>query len=234
MKPMSAAGSLTTGCGIARGVSWPQCLGAMLAGVLLLSACGGSPEGDAEDEPHEPSESASARNATSDDDGGSDSDRAGKPVPASSEGPAENWPTPEPDNTVSQKDIEGAEAALEHSFELLQYDDLTGDSGPYLEMSAESCDTCVENTKRAEVIYEAGGWFLGVEYRMASADLALPTPGRAQGSFTVDTAPFSIVDSSGEKHDYESRTVRGVVSLSYADNEWTIDSLSYTDDGSSD
>lgn len=111
---------------------------------------------------------------------------------------------------------------------------MTGDSGPYLEMSAESCDTCVENTKRAEVIYEAGGWFLGVEYRMASADLALPTPGRAQGSFTVDTAPFSIVDSSGEKHDYESRTVRGVVSLSYADGEWTIDSLSYTDDGSSD
>lgn len=234
MMPIFAAGRLTTGYGIARGVRWPQRLGAMLAGVLLLSACGGSPEDDAEAEPHEPSESASAWNSTSDDDGDSDSDGAGTPVPASSEGPAEDWPTPVPDDTVSQKDLEGAEAALEHSFELLQYDDLTGDSGPYLEMSAESCDTCVENTQRAEVIYGAGGWFFGVDYRLTSADLSQPAPGQAQGPFTLDTAPFSIVDSSGEKHDYESRTVRGIVSLSYSEGGWAIDSLSYTDDGSSD
>lgn len=223
-------------------------LGVLVGGALLLSACG-SPEEDAGVGSQEPSETASASGSSSGDDDGSgkksssasdssgggsaDGEGSGEPVSASTEGPAENWPTPKPDRTAAQEDLEGAKAALEYSFELLQYDDLTGDSAPYLEMSAETCDTCVENTKRAEVIYGAGGWFLGVDYRLMSADLALPEPGKAQGPFKVETAPFSIVDSSGEKHDYEQRTVRGIVTMSYAGGEWSIDSLSYTDDGSS-
>lgn len=84
------------------------------------------------------------------------------PVPASSEGPAQNWPVPDPPDEIYDPTEEGAEAALRYWWELRVYARNTGDTEPLEEFSDEACEICDLQIDRVQEMYESG-WFVQEE-----------------------------------------------------------------------
>lgn len=148
-------------------------LGVVVVLGLATSSCGGddagaepggtdvepsaeqtSPEGGAAD-PEEPSG-----------EGGEEPDSSPTPVPASSDGPAENWPAPEVPDEIYEETEEGALAALKYWFETATYLQLTGKSEPLKKLSGFDCVMCAQRALQAKQVYEEDeGWFTtsGVE-----------------------------------------------------------------------
>ncbi len=81
------------------------------------------------------------------------------PVPASSEGPAQNWPVPDPPDEIYDPTEEGAEAALRYWWELRVYARNTGDTEPLEEFSDEACEVCDSQVGYVVEMYEQG-WFV--------------------------------------------------------------------------
>ncbi|WP_157075427.1 DUF6318 family protein [Nesterenkonia jeotgali] len=216
-------------------------LGAVGLAVILscaLSSCG---DEDAGDEPggtgSEPSpvESSPAAGAT---DASGPSGNAGEepspessptPVPASSEGPAQNWPEPEVPDEIYEETQEGALAALEYWFEAITYLQLTGDSGPVESTTGSGCDVCFSRIDRYLDLYEREeGWYRA-EGTVAKDGIST-TLGEGAGVavlFTIEDGEFEPYDSSGNSLGVTSaRTYSNAeATLRFGDGAWSVEEL---------
>lgn len=86
-----------------------------------------------------------------------------EPIPASSEGPAENWPEPEVPDALYEPTEEGAEALIQYWFEARHYARITGDVEILEEVSLPDCELCEAEIDTIDEIYPAG-WFLEEEH----------------------------------------------------------------------
>ncbi|MFF5793153.1 DUF6318 family protein [Paeniglutamicibacter sp. NPDC012692] len=67
-----------------------------------------------------------------------------KPVPASSKGPAQNWPVPKMPEAAKKKSEEGIVAFTKYYFELVDYTVLTYDTKPIKSVTEHSCYLCAK------------------------------------------------------------------------------------------
>lgn len=130
-----------------------------------------------------PGDTAETEDVIGDDSADSESaDSEGEPVPASSEGPAQNWPAPEPPEEIYEDSEEGAEALIQYWFDVRHYARVTGDTEPLEDVSHEECEVCSVQIERVEEIYP-GGWFVEEE-PFSVADLEVV--GNEAGEILVD------------------------------------------------
>lgn len=238
MTLVSAETDPTTDGGTARGAHRLPLLGALLAGALLLSACGGSPEEDARAGSDEPSASALASESA---DGGSgeegssgegssevSSSESGEPVPASSDGPAQNWPIPEAPWNIDEQSEAGAEAALEYWWELIEYARLSGDTQPAKDMASEGCSGCLAQTKSIDEAFEADMWFADVSVDVTRTELVRQEDSKYTGKLVVDTSDYDGYESDGEHHRVQGTPSQiWSAALSYSDGAWAVDMVSF-------
>ena len=157
-----------------------------MIGLLVLSACSGADGAEGcepmQNAPHlcadgsenpdaaSPSEVSDGGEVEADGQGAASSEPAAEdsqvndgddttPVPASSEGPAQNWPVPDPPDEIYDPTEEGAEATLRYWWELRVYARNTGDTEPLEEFSDEACEVCEAQTDQVRTLYESG-WYV--------------------------------------------------------------------------
>ncbi|WP_343900527.1 DUF6318 family protein [Arthrobacter rhombi] len=142
--------------------------GLAIAGVLALALSACSPSNGSDG----PSSSGSGTLAASSSAvaGGSSPAPTSKsasptPIPASSKGPAKNWPVPKMPEAAKKHTLKGAGAFSEYYFELIEYTSVTNESAPIRKVSSSDCDLCqndiikpaIENAKN-------GGWITGGKF----------------------------------------------------------------------
>ncbi len=214
-------------------------VGAAAVGILLggLTACGGGSAAGPAEATDAGEGSPAPSGGTQDDDAGSEAEGAAEPVPASSEGPAQNWPEPELPAEAAEQTEEGVEAALRYWFEALQYARNTGDVGPLVEASAEDCGFCAAEAELVEETYE-NGWFVQELDEVGEIYVRMEDEDIATSIFTLDTGFFelywdgSLNDEGGGEagtgwsaaYTYEHGTWR-VADLLYLGDEGDADSL---------
>ncbi|WP_188683288.1 DUF6318 family protein [Nesterenkonia cremea] len=215
--------------------------GAMAAGVLVagLTGCGDDAEaGTAEESGAAEGTDAPVgeENADGDADAGGEG-AAGEaeepePLPASSEGPAENWPEPEVPEEASEQTEEGVEAALQYWFETRQYARNTGDTAPLEAASTANCALCAQQVERVEEAYE-NGWYVQEEDVVHQAFLTLDGDDVASGLFTLNQGAYAGYwdgELVGEVEALEERP--WTVALAYVDGRWLVADLLFAgDDG---
>jgi len=207
-------------------------VGLAVALGLFLSACGGGdakaggdpggtrpsaevsaePGGDGgESQSAEPSESASPT-----------------PVPASSEGPAQNWPEPEVPDAIYEESEDGALAALQYWFEAITYLQLTGDYGPIDGVSAPDCETCDNKISQFYDLYEVeDGWY-AAEGASSTGELVsqITDDGHASILFELVEGGYSVYGPDGEDlGSVESEVYDAEASLYFDAEKWWISEL---------
>lgn len=258
MTPVSAETDLMTDDGATRSVRRLPRLGVLLAGALALSACGGSSEGGAQASSGGPTEGSSASASTAEadeisesDDGGtgeespsadgssedsgngdSGGDGSGEPVPASSEGPAQNMPVPEAPARVTENSQEGAEAALEYWWELDAYARNTGDVEPLKEFSAGDCTFCVNRVNHVIKTYDEGGWWKQEPHGIGQNGLTNQGDDTFKGPFEINEGSFTTFDgdSAPEVKDGAQDQVWGAL-LTHEGEHWVVRDLSSSPEG---
>lgn len=212
-------------------------LGAVGLAVILscaLSSCGDEDAGDetggtgSEPSPVESSPAASAPDASG------PSGNAGEdpspessptPVPASSEGPAQNWPEPEVPDEIYEETQEGALAALEYWFEAITYLQLTGDYGPVDAVSASDCETCNNKISQFYDLYEVEqGWYVAegaaAEDKLVSE---ITEDARVGILFELIEGGYTVYDSdSAELGSVEGGRFDAEATLSYDEEKWLV------------
>lgn len=81
------------------------------------------------------------------------------PVPASSDGPAENWPEPEIPDEIYEPSEEGAEALIQYWFDARHHARITGDVEVLEYVSLDECELCAAELQAIVEVYP-DGWFL--------------------------------------------------------------------------
>lgn len=237
MTPVSAETDLTDDAG-RRGARRLPLLGILLAGVLVLSACGGSPEDGAQTGPNRSPEAASTSPSVSGQSNrgaadespdatagnGEESDEAGgEYVPASSDGPAKNVPMPERPPEMSRESADGAEAAVEYWWELYAYSRVSNDMGAFGAMSLDECSKCAKERARVQDVYDQGAWVVNAEYTTELVDMSLAGEGRATGISVVSSEPFTVFEDDGTEHTSEGMDgSQFTFELSFVDGEWRV------------
>lgn len=242
MTPVATETALTTDDGAARRRRLPL-TGALLAGALLLSACGGSPDGDTQAESEKPSASASSSKTDdagsgeessstgepsegSGDDGASE-ESTGEPVPASSEGPAQNVPVPEAPAQITENSKEGAEATLEYWWELDVYARNTGDTEPLKEISNGDCNFCVNRVNHVIKAYNEGDWWKQDPHEVGKSGLTNQGENTFQGPFEISEGSFTtFYDDSDPKQMDGAKDQFWGATLKYDGNRWIVHNLS--------
>ncbi|WP_191089837.1 DUF6318 family protein [Nesterenkonia ebinurensis] len=177
-------------------------LGSAAALVLVLTGCAGGAEADTP----EPTVLESVPAAEGDDDAVPDldpgemdpdaddnedgEDGESEPVPASSEGPARNWPVPEPPDEVYEPTEEGAEALIQHWFDVRHYARITGDTEPLEQFSADGCVICEQQVERVTEMFANGGWHMGKPDVVGDCYVRLESDNKATGLLSLIESEF--------------------------------------------
>jgi len=213
-------------------------VGLAVALGLFLSACGG---GDAEagGEPGGAPPSAEVSPEAGGDGGESESAESSEsasptPVPASSEGPAQNWPEPEIPDAMYEESEEGALAALQYWFEVDLYMQLTGESEPFEHASDVDCQICSGRIGQFEKLYlEDEGWHVAdgavVEDEIVSSVSAAR---EVSIIFTIHEGPFVefSVDGQEQASGGEERLSGVEAVLGFDRSRWRVTELYFPDD----
>lgn len=214
-------------------------VGVMAAGVLLggLTSCGEDAEADAAEatgavEGNGAAEGADAPSGESNDADDGDAEQAEdgdepEPVPASSDGPAENWPEPEVPEEASEQTEEGVEAALQHWFETRQYARNTGDTAPLEAASYSNCDFCDDQARLVHETHE-GGWVVQELDVVAEIAVTFEREEIANAYFLLDTGAFEVY-WDGQLHD-EGDGEEGTgwsAALALENERWTVADMVY-------
>ena len=203
--------------------------GLMTAGVLVggLTGCGD----DAQAGPAEEASAAAGTEAPAGDDGHSDEEASAEaaeepePVPASSEGPAENWPEPELPEDASERTEEGVEAALQHWFETRQYARNTGDTAPLEAASTEDCAFCLDQIEQVEGAYEQG-WYVQELDEISQVIVTFDEDDVAQAILRVTQGSYEAYVDGDLLGESESQEEMGwSAALAYSEERWVVADL---------
>lgn len=211
-------------------------MGAMAAGVLVagLTGCGDDAEAGTAEESGAAEGTDAPIGEENDDAGGAGA--AGEaeepePVPASSEGPAENWPEPEVPEEASEQTEEGVEAALQYWFKTRQYARNTGDTAPLEAASTENCAFCLDQAEQVEGAFEQG-WYVQELDEVAQTAVTFDEGDVAQVAFLMTQASYeAYVDGEllGESEAQEDMSWSGA--LIYSNGRWVIADLVFVSEG---
>ena len=209
-----------------------------LSGLFsLLTACGGG-VGAGESQPtvleappakESPSEAAVEEQAEEDSGDSPDASEretdGAEPIPASSDGPAENWPKPDIPEEIYEPTEEGAEALIQYWFEARHHARITGDVEPWRFASHEECDVCQVMIKRVEEIYPSG-WYVGDHDELGELHVGLQGDRAATGLLTLHQASFKSY-WQGELYGETPTDQEGAFALrlSFADQRWQASEL---------
>ena len=206
--------------------------------ALLLTSCGDA-EAETEDAPQavEESPASEAEEAGAEDgekdagDGEKDAEEEPEPVPASSDGPAENWPEPEVPEEIYEETEEGVEAALEYWFEARHYMRITGETDAFTAVSAGDCEVCDLQIERVEQIYE-DGWFVQEPDVVADSFVRIESEWYATGIFTLNQGAFEAYWESELVGARPARSEDGYSAVFvFEDDRWQISYVSLVGDG---
>ena len=214
--------------------------GAMAAGVLVagLTGCGDDAEAGTAEESGA-AEGTDAPVGVQNDDGDADAGGEGaageaeepEPLPASSEGPAENWPEPEVPEEASEQTEEGVEAALQYWFETRQYARNTGDTAPLEAVSTENCALCAQQVEQIEDTYE-DGWYVQDLDEIEEITVSLDEDGIGNATFLLHQAGFEAYWEDELVSGAESRAgTSWSAALVLEGDEWLVADLVYVGGG---
>lgn len=199
--------------------------GAVTVCILLggLTACG---EGASAEAP-EASVAAEEAETASDEqrDTEQDAEEDQEPVPASSEGPAENWPEPEFPVEASEKTEEGVEAALQYWFETRQYARNTGDVGPLEEASYSECAFCQRQVELVQETYE-DGWLVQELDEVTDLFVRIEEQDVSTAIFLLNAGAYELYWEGELYEEDEGEEETGwSVALTYKDGSWLVADL---------
>lgn len=217
----------------------------LLIGTLLLSACAGSPEVEAQAGSEEPSAPA-APGDTGDDssrpgtaatrspaEATGTSEVAGEPTPASSEGPARHLERPQAPGAVAEKTEAGAEAAVRHWWEVLAYSKMTGDTEPLSAISRDACGTCEARIENVTRVFDGDAWYANVRYDVQAEGVDLDRDGSASGPAFTTAPSYDAYDTAGEHRTLdEMNDELWHAELTFAEGRWRIAEMAVFGDGS--
>ncbi|GAB3183921.1 hypothetical protein GCM10027060_20120 [Nesterenkonia halophila] len=244
MTPVATGTDLTTDDGAGRVRRLPL-VGVVLAGALLLSACGGSPEVEAQAGSEEPGTSATA-GESGDDSSGPDtaatrfprkttgtSEVSGEPTPAPSEGPARHLERPQAPGEVAEKTEAGTEAAVQHWWEVLAYSRMTGATEPLSVISGDGCGTCEARIENVTRVLDGDAWYANVSYDVQAEGVDLDRDGSANGPAFITAPSCDACDTAGEHRTLdEMNDDLWHAELTFAGGRWRIAEMAVFSDSS--
>ncbi|GFZ86873.1 hypothetical protein GCM10011359_14960 [Nesterenkonia alkaliphila] len=151
-----------------------------------------------------------------------------EPVPASSEGPAQNWPVPEPPDEIYEPTEEGAEAALHYWYEARHYARVTGDFVPLEYASAQDCAICDHEREVFQEVFSNDGWYVSAPDEIGDLYIRLDSEVLATGILALHESDFETY-WHGELY---SETVADSVeafgfALVYEEGRWLLIETNY-------
>lgn len=209
------------------------------AAVVMVGLAGCAAGADA-DEPAPtvletpPEASADTGNSESVDFGGEDPEADSPdeseptPVPASSEGPAQNWPAPDPPDEIYEPTEEGAEALLQYWFDARHFARITGDTEPLEDVSREDCAMCDGHIERVTAAFPNAWWVEGEPDKVHESYVRLESEETASGLFAHQSVPFEAFRDGELDSEYEGGTMSGFgVSFVFESGQWQMYDMSY-------
>lgn len=160
-----------------------------------------------------------------------DSDDEPSPIPASSEGPAQNWPEPEPPEEIYEPTEEGAEALIQYWFDARHYARITGDTGPLEHFSLEDCDLCNSHLERLDEVFSNEGWYVSEPDSVEDFYLRME-------SETVVSGLVALAESDFESYwggEFYSETIADTIeafgfAFYFEEGRWQMAELNYLDE----
>lgn len=208
-------------------------VGAAAVGILLggLTACGGGSAAGPAEATDAGEGSPAPSGGTQDDDAGSEAEGAAEPVPASSEGPAQNWPEPELPAEAAEQTEEGVEAALRYWFETRQYARNTGDTAPLEAASDANCVFCDDQIQQVQEAYDHG-WYVQELDEISNIFIRLEEDDIATGIFLLTQASYEAYVDGELVGESEAEEEKGwSVALVHDGTHWIVADLVYVGSG---
>lgn len=202
-------------------------VGAAAVGILLggLTACGGGSAAGPAEATDAGEGSPAPSGGTQDDDAGSEAEGAAEPVPASSEGPAQNWPEPELPAEAAEQTEEGVEAALRYWFETRQYARNTGDTAPLEAASYSECGFCSQQIGLVEETYEAG-WLVQELDEVTENFVRFEDEGMATAIFLLDAGAYELYWEGDLHEEAEGEVGTGwSAAFAFENGSWVVADL---------
>ncbi|NDK31473.1 DUF6318 family protein [Nesterenkonia haasae] len=166
--------------------------------------------------------------------GGVDSDDASPddpeptPIPASSDGPAQNWPPPDTPEEIYQPTEEGAEALLQYFYEARHYARVTGDTGPLEAVSTSDCDLCGAEVDVVQELFENEGWYVSEPDEVGHSYLRLESEDLATGLYALHEEDFETYLAGELLGETIADTVDAFgFAMLYEDDLWRMIEINY-------
>ncbi|MEE1620065.1 DUF6318 family protein [Zafaria sp. J156] len=215
---------------LSRSIARSRLLAVPLAVALLAAGCAGG--GEAEPGSPETSSGAAPTSSAALSSSAAPSSASPTPVPASSTGPAENWPVPEMPAEAKEQTAEGLKAFVEYYFDLINYTGQTQDSAPLKAVTSRSCELCATAfIDVADLNKEAGAWIVGGEHDVTVFTSHSEEAGTGIATFGVVVAPMTIYNSDGTLNGEaeEEEDILGAISTEF-DDGWTVVGFDVSED----
>lgn len=215
-----------------------------LSGLFsLLTACsGGVGAGEAqptvlESPPAKESPSEAAVEEQAEEDSGDSPDARereaddAEPIPASSDGPAENWPEPDIPEEIYEPTEEGAEALIQYWFEARHHARITGEVEVLEYVSKEECQLCKAEISRVTEAYPTGWFVEDAAHRVHESYVREENDGVVSGLFRLEQGGFDVY-WDGDLHREQQETSDDVFGLDFRFEEqrWQVFAFSFIGD----
>lgn len=156
-----------------------------------------------------------------------------KTIPASSTGPAKNWPVPVMADAAKKKTEAGIKAFTEHYYELVEYTIQTNDTKPIKEVTERTCIECAtgfidpfDNNKKA------GSWLAGADFGVNVTKTILDSK-NGISIFTSTQAEMVAYRSDGTRQGVFAASDKPFPATMVLiwDRGWSVETLEYLDEG---
>lgn len=150
------------------------------------------------------------------------------PVPASSDGPAQNWPVPEPPEEIYEPTEEGAEALIQHWFDARHYARVTGDTEPLEYFSHEECVLCQSHLERLDEVFSNDGWYVSEPDAVGDTYLRMESETVATGLLALHESDFeSFWDGASYSETVADSVEAFGFAFYYEEDLWQMAELNY-------
>ncbi|WP_146339417.1 DUF6318 family protein [Nesterenkonia sp. NBAIMH1] len=202
--------------------------------LLLVSACADDQQASEADPSADP-DTGSSPDADPDSDSGADSaeeeeedEESAEPIPASADGPAQNWPEPELPDEIYEETEEGAEALLHYWWEVLNHARITGDTDLLEQFSTEGCVQGAHELDLTRDLFDVErGWWGGESAEVRRPFTRLEEDGFALSVFELYETAFDVY-LAGEHEVSVDDALTGITWIAhhaYLDGSWIVDEL---------